>query len=143
MPSNSLDQHHGQALLDSIQNGSYPESEEVISADLPSTAIPDILKLLKQAREDVEVHELLRRTRYYADVRASRSVLGRPAGTARRTSTAGYHKRSNYGVMLIMRKTQHSKLLTRVKDGSVLASRHKMLPARWASLRRRSISRTQ
>lgn len=57
MPSTIADQHHGQALLDSIQNGSYPESEEVISADLPSTAIPDILELLKQARKDVKVHE--------------------------------------------------------------------------------------
>lgn len=64
MPSNLLDRHHGQALLDSIQNGSYPESEEVISANLPSTAIPDILELLKQAREDIKVHELLQRTRY-------------------------------------------------------------------------------
>jgi len=63
MPSKLFEQHHGQALLDSIQNGSYPESEGVISADLPSTAIPDILKLLKQAREDVKVHEQLRKIR--------------------------------------------------------------------------------
>ena len=143
MPSTLVDQHHGQALLDSIQYGSYPESEEVIAADLPSTAIPEILKLLKQAREDVKVHELLRRDREWADVHTSRSVSGRLAATARRTLTAGSHKRSNYGVMLIKLKTQHSKLLSRVKDGSVLASWHKMLPVRWASLWRRSISRTQ
>lgn len=59
MPSKLGGQHHGQALFESIQNGSYPESEEVIAADLPPTAISDILKLLRQAREDVKVRILI------------------------------------------------------------------------------------
>ena len=75
MPSNSSDQQYGQALLDSVRNGSYPESEDVISAELPPTAIPGILKLLKQAREDVKVRTMLDATRYEANYRAVKASI--------------------------------------------------------------------
>ena len=55
MPSQISDDAFGQALLHSIQDGSYPEAEEVISAELPSSALPVILELLGQARVDVKV----------------------------------------------------------------------------------------
>lgn len=55
MPSAVEDRQLGQAVLDSVQYGSYPESEDVISAEVPPTAIPSILKLLGQAREGVKV----------------------------------------------------------------------------------------
>ena len=59
MPSKAAEQQYAQVLFDSIHNGSYPESEDAVSADLPSTAIPHVLELLKQAREDVKVRSLL------------------------------------------------------------------------------------
>lgn len=55
MPAPVSDCHYGRALLDNVQDGSYPESEEVISAELPAPAIPGILKLLEQARNDLRV----------------------------------------------------------------------------------------
>ena len=48
-------QTHANAILDHVQKGTYPESEDVISADLPSDALPDILRLVKEARADLEV----------------------------------------------------------------------------------------
>lgn len=55
MPSQISDDAFGQALLLSIQDGGYPEAEEVISAELPSSALPVILELLTKARVDVKV----------------------------------------------------------------------------------------
>lgn len=55
MPSAVLYHQYGQALLDSVRDGSYPESEEVISAELPPAAIPGILKHLEQTRNDIKV----------------------------------------------------------------------------------------
>lgn len=57
MPSKPFDRQYGQALLDFIQGGGYPDSE-IISAEVPSTAIPGILKQFKQAREDVKVRTM-------------------------------------------------------------------------------------
>lgn len=55
MPSHITDHTFGQAIVDSVYNGSYPESEEVVSAELPQSALPTILELIDQAREDVKV----------------------------------------------------------------------------------------
>ncbi|KAL8826478.1 MAG: hypothetical protein Q9191_003779 [Dirinaria sp. TL-2023a] len=54
MPSKLAEPQYAQALYESIRDGNYPESEDAISATLPTTAIPGVLKLLKQAREDVK-----------------------------------------------------------------------------------------
>lgn len=54
MPSQISDDAFGHALLQSIQDGGYPDAEEVISAELPSSALPLILELLGQARVDVK-----------------------------------------------------------------------------------------
>lgn len=45
----------GEAILNAAQNGRYPESEDIISADFPPSAFPQALELLKGAREEVKV----------------------------------------------------------------------------------------
>lgn len=54
MPSQISDRQYGQAVLDSVQSGTYPESEAIVAAELPPSALPTILKLVDQAREDVK-----------------------------------------------------------------------------------------
>lgn len=55
MPSQISERQYGQAVLNSVQNGIYPESEEIVAAEVPPSALPAILKLVDQAREDVKV----------------------------------------------------------------------------------------
>ena len=55
MPSHISDHQYGQAVLNSVQSGTYPESEEIIAAEVPPSALPTILKLVDQAREDLKV----------------------------------------------------------------------------------------
>lgn len=55
MPSQISDREYGQAILESVRSGSYPDTEAVVSADLPPSALPTVLKLVAQAREDVKV----------------------------------------------------------------------------------------
>lgn len=55
MPSQISDRQYGQAVLNSVQSGTYPESEAIVAAELPPSALPTILKLVDQAREDVKV----------------------------------------------------------------------------------------
>ena len=55
MPQLFSDSEYGQAVFGSVQNGAYPESEELISAEFPPSALPGVIKLLEKAREDVKV----------------------------------------------------------------------------------------
>ena len=55
MPKHFSDDQYGQAVFGSVQSGAYPESEELVSAELPSSALPGIIKLIENAREDVKV----------------------------------------------------------------------------------------
>ena len=55
MPSHITTRQYSQAVLEHVQTGVYPESEEVISADFPPSALPEVSKLIEQAREDVKV----------------------------------------------------------------------------------------
>lgn len=55
MSSHITPQQYGQAVLEHVQSGAYPDSEEVISAELPASALPEVSKLLEQAKEDVKV----------------------------------------------------------------------------------------
>lgn len=59
MPSSIDPQIYGQAVLDHIQTGAYPDSEEIISAELPASALPAVSKLIEEAREDVKVRYLI------------------------------------------------------------------------------------
>ena len=45
----------GQAVLRSVKDGRYPEDEEVLSADLTSSALQNLEELLSDARQEVEV----------------------------------------------------------------------------------------
>ena len=55
MPSPASGSFHGQALLDFVQHGSFPDSEEIISAELSPTIIPAIVKSLAEARHNIKV----------------------------------------------------------------------------------------
>ena len=55
MPSRITSQQYGQAVLEHVQTGAYPESEDVVSADFPPSALPEVSKLIEQALEDVKV----------------------------------------------------------------------------------------
>ncbi len=55
MVSRVTPQQYGQAVLEHAQTGTYPEDEDVISAELPPSALPDVSKVIGQAREDVQV----------------------------------------------------------------------------------------
>lgn len=55
MPSTVTAYQLGEAILDAVQHSSYPESEDIISADFPPSAFPQALDLLNSAREEVKV----------------------------------------------------------------------------------------
>lgn len=55
MPPIVRAQQYAQTVLEHVQNGVYPEDEEVISAELPSSALPTVSKLIDQAREELKV----------------------------------------------------------------------------------------
>ena len=44
-----------QAVVQSVQLGAYPDSEEIISAELPANAIAPLLEELRKARDEVQV----------------------------------------------------------------------------------------
>ena len=55
MPPVPSDARLDQAILKSVKDGLYPEDEEVLSAELPSSALESLEKLLQDARTEVEV----------------------------------------------------------------------------------------
>ena len=55
MPSPTADDQLGEAILDFVQHGVYPESDKLVSAELPPSALHVALDQLKAAREDVKV----------------------------------------------------------------------------------------
>lgn len=55
MPSQISYCEYAQAVLDSVRSGAFPENEEVVSAELPPSAVPTVLKLIDEARDDVKV----------------------------------------------------------------------------------------
>lgn len=55
MPSGTSASQLGKAVLDSVQNGTYPDSEDIISADFPSSAFSQALELLDNARAEIKV----------------------------------------------------------------------------------------
>lgn len=57
MPSGTSDLELSKAVYQHVDLGTYPDNEEVISAELPSTALETLSKLLDQARADVKVSD--------------------------------------------------------------------------------------
>lgn len=87
----------GKAVLNAVQNGTYPDSEEIISANFSPSAFPQALELFNGARDEVKV---LMHPRH--PERVERSTLIRPAFASQvrialRTSMAGYRKQSSCG----------------------------------------------
>ncbi|KAL9121668.1 MAG: hypothetical protein Q9187_001782, partial [Circinaria calcarea] len=54
MPSRSSGDYLSNAILQSVEDGRYPEDEGVISAELLPPALTGLLDLLEQARADVK-----------------------------------------------------------------------------------------
>jgi centromere/kinetochore protein ZW10 len=48
-------QELGESLLHSVQNGSFPQSEDVASAPVGSEALPKLRETLEKARDDTKV----------------------------------------------------------------------------------------
>jgi hypothetical protein len=55
MPSRVSNQQLSKALFSSIRDRTYPEDEEIVSAELPSSALQNLSQLLEQARGEVKV----------------------------------------------------------------------------------------
>lgn len=55
MPSRITPHDYGRAVLEHVQTGVYPEDEEIISAELPTSALPEVSHLIGQAREELQV----------------------------------------------------------------------------------------
>lgn len=72
MPSQISYREYAQAVLDSVRSGAFPENEEVISAELPPSAVPTVLKLIDEARNDVKVcHQLHQMNPYLLLIRCN------------------------------------------------------------------------
>jgi hypothetical protein len=55
MPAQASDEQLGNALLQSVEHGAFPQDEQVASAAVPSSALPKLLEVVSQAREDTKV----------------------------------------------------------------------------------------
>lgn len=55
MPSHASPTQLCTAILDSVQHGLYPDSEDIITAPFPPSAFSDALKLFDNARDQVKV----------------------------------------------------------------------------------------
>ena len=55
MPPLVKHQQLAEAVLNHVQLGVYPEGEDIISANLQVSALPDVLKFVEQARTDLKV----------------------------------------------------------------------------------------
>ena len=55
MSGNLVESRYGEAILDHLQTGAYPDSEDIISASLPPGDLSNILKQVKGARLSLEV----------------------------------------------------------------------------------------
>ena len=95
MPSQISPQQYGQAVLEHVQNGSYPESEEIVAAEIPPSALPQISHLIEQAKEDVKVSRLLNSSSS-TRLRMRRQKSGSPAKTVLQMSMGGSPRPSSY-----------------------------------------------
>jgi centromere/kinetochore protein ZW10 len=55
MASQISDKDLGDAIIQSIEHGSFPQDEHVASAPIPATALPKLLEVVGKAREDTKV----------------------------------------------------------------------------------------
>lgn len=55
MPPKASDEALADAVIQNVEFGAYPDSEDVISADLPASALPRLLDTIQKARDEVTV----------------------------------------------------------------------------------------
>lgn len=55
MPSQISHREDAESVSNSVRSGAFPESEGVISGDLPPSALPTVLNLIDEARDDIKV----------------------------------------------------------------------------------------
>lgn len=55
MPASVSDEVLGDAILQSAENGSFPQDGDVASATVPSSALPKLLEKIGKAKEDAKV----------------------------------------------------------------------------------------
>jgi centromere/kinetochore protein ZW10 len=54
MSSPVSDEQLGDAFLQSVEYGAFPQDEHVASAAVPSSALPKLLEIVGKAREDTK-----------------------------------------------------------------------------------------
>lgn len=59
MSEHASDAQLGDAILQSVQHGAFPQDEQVASASVPATALPKLLETITKAREDTRVRRIL------------------------------------------------------------------------------------
>lgn len=55
MPTRIPDNQLSDAVFQAVQDGTYPEDEAFVSAELPTSAFDHLQALLERAREEVKV----------------------------------------------------------------------------------------
>ena len=55
MPTRIPDNQFSDAVFQAVKDGTYPEDEAVVSAELPASAFNELQVLLEQARDEVKV----------------------------------------------------------------------------------------
>jgi hypothetical protein len=60
MTASVRDHELSAAILSSIREGSFPDSEDVLTAELPATALPTILGEVSDARQQLEVRQCIK-----------------------------------------------------------------------------------
>lgn len=109
MPQKVSAKRLGQAVLDSVHGGQYPDTEEIISAEFPPSVIPEVLILFDNARSQVEVgfcFSIPPQVHGETDP-VGRLACGRQARAVPLTLMAGYRKQSSCGVTLGLPRDFH------------------------------------
>jgi centromere/kinetochore protein ZW10 len=59
MAATASNEELSQAILQQVEYGAYPDSENVASAEIPPSALPALLDAINKAREGVKVKLLI------------------------------------------------------------------------------------
>ena len=59
MPPLPNDEHHSRIILEAVQNNTYPESQELLSSEIPSSTLSGLISRFDSARRSVEVGVLI------------------------------------------------------------------------------------
>ena len=76
MTASVADHDLSTAILNSIREGTFPDSEDVLTAELPATALPSILGEVSDARQQLEVQQYVQKLSTTLRLTA-RAFLGR------------------------------------------------------------------